>query len=108
MGYVTLLVNSQNFLSVQGSLGADLIPRQWGRHDNLPEALLSYSSHLNEITRSLLSSIEKCFLGTIRPLRNALLIIHRRGSFQFKLNCLILTLHFKAANTGEVNALKSI
>lgn len=52
--------------------------------------------------------IEKTFFGMIRPLRNPLLITYHGRSFQFKLNCLILTLHFKAANTGEVNALKSI
>lgn len=47
--------------------------------------------------------IEKRFFGIMRPLRKALLIIYHWDSFQSKLNCLILTLQFKTANTAEVN-----
>lgn len=105
--YVIWFGNSQICLSVQGSLGADL-PQHSGRHAGLPKALQSYPWSLNEGMGLLLSSTEKYFFGIITPLRNALLITHHWGYFQFTLNCLILTLNFKTANTGEVKVLKSI
>lgn len=38
-GYVIVFVNSQNFLSVRDSLGADLL-QDWGRRHRPPEGLI--------------------------------------------------------------------